>query len=80
MTKKQAITKINKHQQPSFKFETNMATYDCIYQDSIEGSERWEVTVDYKSYDNLSAVFYAPIKWSREFLFRWLSDMELSEC
>ena len=70
---------MNQHQQPSFKFETNIAKYECVYVDHIGGDVHWEVKVVYSSSEKLTATFIAPSNWSRTMLFQWLSDMELSE-
>ena len=69
----------NKYQQPSFKFETNIASYEVDYKDSVVGKERWEVNVIYKSSEVVKGYFELPIGWSREIVFGWLSTMELSE-
>ena len=70
---------MNNYQQPSFKFETNIAKYDCHYENSPTGKERWVVSVIYNSSQVLTGTFIAPADWSRELLFGWLSRMELSE-
>lgn len=70
---------MNNYQQPSFKFETNIAKYDCQFEDSLTGKERWVVNVVYNSSEPLTGSFIAPATWSRELLFGWLSRMELSE-
>lgn len=69
----------NKHQQPSFKFQTNTANYDCKLQEMNIGQEKWEVSVVYNSTEVLTATFNLPAEWSRILVFQFLSNMELSE-
>ena len=69
----------NKYQQPSFKFETNIAKYDVEYKDWEEGKEMWVVNVTYNSYERVIGHFELPISWSREYVFGWLSRMEINE-
>lgn len=69
----------NGHQQPSFKFKTAIANYVCEHNITYSGQEKWDVTVVYNSTELLTGKFSIPISWSRSMVFRWLSDMELSE-
>lgn len=69
----------NAYQQPSFKFETNIASYNVQYQDSSVGEEKWVVDVKYNSSENVFGRFELPITWSRELVFGWLSRLEINE-
>ena len=70
---------MSSYQQPSFKFETNVAKYDVEYQNHTIGEEKWLVKVSYDSQDKVRGIFELPISWSREYVFGWLSRMELSD-
>ena len=72
----------NPYQHPSFKFETNIAKYDVEFYDQSNGGEKfnhWFVTVKYNCAENVTGEFKLPITWSREYVFRWLSTMEINE-
>jgi hypothetical protein len=64
---------------PSFKFETNIAKYDAEYVDYRIDAEHWHVIVTYKCSENVSGQFKLPITWSREYVFGWLSRLEINE-
>jgi hypothetical protein len=69
----------NTYQHPSFKFETNIAKYYAEYSDEIIDAEHWNVVVQYNHSDNVSGQFKLPITWSREYVFGWLSRLEINE-
>jgi hypothetical protein len=66
----------NKHQNPSFKFQTNIAEYNAQYCDQDAAHANWVVGVIYNSTEKIRCTFELPITWSRGIVFRFLSDME----
>lgn len=68
----------NPHQQPSFKFETNIAKYDVDYSDSVQGEEKWIVNIEHSG-GTIKGRYELPIEWSRVLVFQFLSGLEISE-
>lgn len=65
------------YQQPSFKFQTSDANYDCQCDTHIEGQEKWIIEVEYIG--GGTARFTLPIEWDREYVFGWLSRKEWNQ-
>lgn len=72
-------TYYNPYQEPSFKFETSVAVYDVQYDDTTLDDKKWKVRVEYKLEKNVIGNFELPIMWSREYVFTWLSRLEINE-
>ena len=59
----------------SFKVTTNKANWDCSYENTVVGSEKWIVKLVYKG-NEVTASFALPKDWGRTRVFQFIDSLD----